>query len=163
MIFIKDKKKRQTLTRCMLEGFYFTVSAGLSFLVLWWFLPMWLSLMLLSIVMVHEMGHYAVAAYHGYDVWLPFFFSIVIGVIGGTYVGTDDPEERVKFQLAGPLAGGLCAAVWGCAALMSGFLPGVFAALWSILSQILTATIGGDGRKHRRYKRLNLTDLQIVR
>ena len=154
MIFIKNKERRRMLTRCLLEGFYFTVSAGLSFLVLWWFLPLWLSCMLLSVVMVHEMGHYLTAAYHGYDVWLPFFVAIVVGVIGGTYVATDDPEERIKFQLAGPLAGGLACAAWGAAALISGFPPAVFAALWSLLSQILTAIVGGDGRKHRRYKRV---------
>ncbi len=71
------------------------------------------SLALLSILLVHEMGHYLAARYHGITVTLPYFIPFYIPAFHpGTFgafikIKSPIPDRRALFDVgvAGPLAG----------------------------------------------------------
>lgn len=146
-----DTAKR--LKMSFIEGFYSVGTATTSLAVLWWFLPFWLAVSLVSIVIVHELGHYFTATALGEHVNMPFFLPIFYFVVGGTHVRGDNPVSGIKIASAGPIAGSVWAAVIAIAALIVGFMPAVWAALWLGLFQTYSGTLGSDGRKRRRFKR----------
>jgi hypothetical protein len=139
--------------RAFFEGFYCVGTAAASAYVLWWFLPMWLAALIFSVVFVHEMGHYIAGLAQGVESWLPFFLPLVYALFGGTYTNTDDPNVRKWIDLAGPFAGILVAVVWAIVGFATGFTPLVWAALWQVFFQLISGTIGSDGRKYWRHRR----------
>lgn len=157
MIFIKDKATRKKLTSAFLQGAVFVGTLGLSAAILWWFLPLWTTLALVGVILMHELAHYFAAIAHGTPANLPFFFAIGgfnLGLIGGgTRIKTKDPYKRLQSVLAGPVVGGLVALAIMAGALIMGFTPAFWVGLLALFQQTLTATVGGDGRRYRRYKR----------
>ena len=68
------------------------------------------ALSVLSVLAVHEFGHYALSRYHGVEVSLPYFIPIpnVLGTLGAVIRMRDHiPSRRALFDIgvAGPLAG----------------------------------------------------------
>lgn len=69
------------------------------------------SLALMSILAVHEFGHYYAAKYHGIVATLPYFIPLPIGGLGtlGAFISVRSPmkNRKVLFDIgiAGPLAG----------------------------------------------------------
>ncbi len=105
------------------------------------------ALALLAILLVHEMGHFLAARYHGVNVTLPYFIPVPMGL--GTFgafiqIKGAIPDRRKLFDIgvAGPLAGlalALPALFWGLKAAQvvpSG--PGV-----SLSSSVLLAWLYG--------------------
>jgi len=81
---------------------------------LWWGFVLF-AIPLLSILFVHEMGHYLISRWHGLDASLPFFIPIPpiipgfnIGTFGALISSHDPmPDRKTLFDVgvAGPLAG----------------------------------------------------------
>lgn len=140
--------------RAFFEGFYCVGTAAVSAYVLWWFLPFWLATLIFTVIFSHEMAHYFTGIAQGVGAWLPWFLPLVYAVLGGTYTATDDPALRQKIVIAGPLVGGVVALIWAICGLATGFTPLVWAALWQVFFQLISATIGSDGRKYWRYRRV---------
>ncbi|AQL42729.1 hypothetical protein BV210_08395 [Halorientalis sp. IM1011] len=68
------------------------------------------ALSVLSVLAVHEFGHYALSRYHGVEVSLPYFIPLpnVLGTLGAVIRMRDHiPSRRALFDIgvAGPLAG----------------------------------------------------------
>jgi len=88
---------------------------------LWW--GMWFAFGLLTILGVHELGHYVAARYHRVAVTLPYFIPIPLGLgTFGAFIQLKSPVEdrRALFDVgvAGPLAGLLVAVPLFVAGLM---------------------------------------------
>lgn len=65
---------------------------------------------LMSILLAHELGHYAVARAHGFRLSLPWFlpFPLLVGTLGALIRLEDRPRGRtglLEMGVAGPLAG----------------------------------------------------------
>ena len=74
------------------------------------------ALAVLSVLGVHELGHYALSRYHGVDASLPYFIPLpnVIGTIGAVIrMRGRMPDRKTLFDIgvAGPLAGLVAACV----------------------------------------------------
>lgn len=148
----KQKKMLRDLGKAFLQATYCVGTAAATAAVLWWFLPLWLAVCSLLVVISHEFGHYFSAILQKDVAYLPFFLHIIIGVLGGTFVD-DTPEHALRNALAGPAVGMLVALAIAVGAALAGFWPAFWAALWMLIFQLYSATLGGDGRKYRRFKR----------
>lgn len=148
---IKSFFKRTITKRNIAQAVYFTGTVALTYFVMDYFLPMWLNLMLISVVIIHEMTHFIVAVRRKQDPRLPFFVPWVYGITGATWIGEDDPVHGQNIALAGPLAGMIVSAFWGIGSAIVGFTPGIYAAAWVFAQQVFIGTFGGDGRRYKRY------------
>lgn len=135
------------------EAFYCVGTVVVTTAVLWWFMPLWLTTLMVAVVFFHEMGHYFTAIANGQAAHMPFFIPLVYAILGGTHVKGEDPFAGIKVAKAGPIVGALVAAVIAVAALLVGFMPAFWAASWMIVFQGYSGTFGSDGRKRKRFKR----------
>lgn len=147
------RKVRSLFTkRRIWQAAYFTATVGVTAYLLVYMLPLWLAVLVLGVVVLHEFGHYFTGLKRGREVSLPFFIPAVWFVLGGTKIKGDetDPEGTMKIALAGPTVGLVICAGGMITGAVMGFWPLFWASFWLGLFQVYNGTFGSDGRRYRR-------------
>lgn len=104
------------------------------------------------VVIVHELAHLFTAWAKGYQASWPLFVPFAIGAMGITLVERVRPED-IAIILAGPLAGLLTVGI-GYFIAMCITSPALATALSPVaIGELLSLTVGGDGRKVRQLRR----------
>lgn len=125
------------------------------------FYPVWLIVMLMTVLVVHELGHYGAAKLLNDKAFLPAFIPLVFLVLGATWIPTKDPEHIRVISMAGPMLG-LAVSVAMCIAFLLLSSPtGAWFAGGMALREVIAATFGSDGRKFRKAKEKNNTVINI--
>jgi len=118
------------------------------------FYPVWLIVMLLTVLIAHEMGHFSAAKLMGAKSKLPFFVPLGPLVMGATWVKTKNLTDQIRvISMAGPFAGFLVAAAMFIALILVGSNIGAIFAAGLASREVLSATIGSDGRRFRKAKK----------
>lgn len=158
-----DIPDRDTRSR-RIAGVLFFATCTSVFVVRWWrwetgdawdTLSMWnawsFTLTLMTILLAHELGHYAVARGHGFRLSLPWFLPapVLVGTLGALIRLEQPPRDRtglLEMGAAGPLAGAVVVVLVmvGRLTFGTGATGGTEIAaplLWSGLSWILTGAV----------------------
>jgi hypothetical protein len=156
---MKDSTRRKIKNGAMQLG-WFVGTVAVSAAVLYYLVPVWLGMLILGVLIVHELAHFGTSQAQGHHAKLPFFIPYGIGITGMTHMPwlfkvteVKDMKAARNAVAAGPFAGLLLCLIVGLASLMVGFTPGAWAALWLGLYQAYGVTLGSDGRKIRRINR----------
>lgn len=103
----------------------------------------------MTILIIHEFGHYVTARLLDVEVTLPIFIGLVVAVVGVTRTRGASPAARRIIAVAGPIAG-LYAAL---SVLVGGIVGGVplIALIGAVgaVFELYAVTVGRDGRLFR--------------
>jgi hypothetical protein len=133
---------------------WFMGTIALSAAIMLAFYPVWLIVMLLAVLIAHEMGHFGAAKLLGAKSKLPFFIPLGPLVMGATWVQTRKRTNEIAvISMAGPFAGFLVAAAMFIALALVGSNIGAIFAVGLASREVLSATIGSDGRRFRKAKK----------
>lgn len=152
----EGRSKKEVFFHAMFEAAVTVVSAAATAAVLYYLLPFWLGLMILTVLILHEFGHYFAAYLQRQVPDLPIFIPLVFTVFGMTRVHGMPMDERGQIILLwGPLVGLLAAIAFLIAAIIIAEIGSAMfiAAVWMIVFQLYSATLGSDGRKFWRIRR----------
>lgn len=159
----EGRSKQEIFFHAMFEAAVTVATACATAAVLYYLLPFWLGLMILTVLVLHEFGHYFAAYGQRKLPDLPIFIPLIFTVIGMTRVhGMPMDEAGQIILLWGPLVGLIVAAAFLIAAILTtGLGSAMFiAAVWMIVFQIYSATLGSDGRKFWRIRRARTQEAQ---
>lgn len=151
------KKLRSIFTRRRVSNSLWTIASGaITSYVMWYLLPTWLAILIVSVVVVHEAAHYIYGRKKRMPINLPRFIPGIWFVMGWTYVDMD-PEDHgeAEYYLIGPAVGVAYCLLIGLGCYLIGFMPGVYAASWQCLGQIYSAVLGSDGRNYQKVRKWN--------
>lgn len=159
----QGRTKREIFFHAMVEAAITVATAAATAAVLYYLLPLWLGLMILTTLALHEFGHYFAAVGQRKQPDLPLFIPLIFTVIGVTRVhGMPMDESGQIILLWGPLVGILVAAAFLLAAILVAEIGSAMfiAAVWMIVFQLYSATLGSDGRKFWRIRRARTQEAQ---
>lgn len=127
-------------------------SAAASAAFLYYFLPAWIGMFLLAVVIAHEFGHVVIAQMLGADPDPPIFIPFGILVLGISRIREQTPEIGQFIALAGPLCGASMAFTLLIFSLLTWNVPAIIASLWFLGWELFNLTIGSDGKKFRKWR-----------
>lgn len=97
-----------------------------------------------AILWAHEWGHYAVARALGLGATLPLFVPLGIIAVGFTRVYGDDPVRLGAVGWAGPATGLIVAATFAAWALLWGYAPAMWFAMFAFGTELWNLCFGTD-------------------
>jgi len=117
-----------------------------------------IALILAFSLLVHELGHYFIAKYHGADVKLPIFIPFILFSIGITHVTNLSDEHKPAVAMAGALF----ASVFLALLILTNLLFKLFSTNFLLLllcGEIVFNYFGFDGKRYRKAKRNTLAPI----
>ena len=127
-----------------------TIAASAALMLV--FYPYWLIVMLMSVLIAHELGHFGMAKLLGVKAALPMFIPLGPLAMGATWIPTKEARNIRLIAMSGPLFGSIVSLAMLIAFALVGSTIGVWFAIGMFIREILNATLGGDGRKFRKAK-----------
>jgi Zn-dependent protease len=105
-----------------------------------------------SILVAHEYGHYYAAKESGAEVKTPVFAPAIITMLGGTYAKDIPDENKAEVALSGAKNGLIAAGLGILVSRVIGQYSMLAPLVGFSINEIVSGTIGSDGRKYRAAK-----------